>query len=390
MRTFQHRFLASLICAVAFLGCALAQSTLTPIRDTVTNPDGTLFNGTITITWNGGPPPSGTVSPLSVTARVYNGALSLLLVPNSNGTNYQAVYNSSNGAVTWTETWQVPASTTALTLSQIRSTPGSNSGSGSGSGTGSSGNGPTYATLPISISEITGLSSDLDTINASLSNLTSTVNGLNSTVTNLSSTLTSNSNSITSLNGMVNTLNTQVSNLSNTVATLTSTVNTLSNGQSANSAVFVDSETPSGTANGVNANFTLTNTPSPSSSLELYRNGILQMPGVDYTLSGNSITFLSHSLPQTNDILQAFYRLPGSGPSASFVDGEIPSGAINGVNLVFTLANAPNPATSLKLYKNGVLLQQNTDYTLSGSTITFASPNIAPLSGDLLTAFYRH
>src|SRR5579875_999467 len=200
MRTFQHRFLASLVCAVAFLGCALAQSALTPIRDTVTNPDGTLFNGTITITWNGGPPPSGTVSPLSVTARVYNGALS------------------------WTETWQVPASTTALTLSQIRTTPGSNSGSGSGSGTGSSGSGPTYATLPISISEITGLSSDLDTINASLSSLTSTVNSLNSTVTNLSSTVTSNSNSITSLNSTVNTLNTQVSNLSNTVATLTSTV----------------------------------------------------------------------------------------------------------------------------------------------------------------------
>ncbi len=386
MRTFQHRFLASLVCAVAFLGCALAQSALTPIRDTVTNPDGTLFNGTITITWNGAPPPSGTVSPLSVTARVYNGALSLLLVPNSNGATYQAVYNSSDGTVTWTETWQVPASTTALTLSQIRTTPGSNSGSGSGS----SSSGPTYATLPISISEITGLSSDLDTINASLSSLTSTVNSLNSTVTNLSSTVTSNSNSITSLNSTVNTLNTQVSNLSNTVATLTSTVNTLSNGQSANSAVFVDGETPSGTANGVNASFTLANAPSPSSSLELYRNGILQMPGVDYTLSGNSITFLSHSLPQPNDILQAFYRLPGSGPSASFVDGEIPSGAIDGVNLVFTLANAPNPASSLKLYKNGVLLQQNTDYTLSGSTITFASPSIAPLSGDLLTAFYRH
>ena len=386
MRTFQHRFLASLVCAVAFLGCALAQSALTPIRDTVTNPDGTLFNGTITITWNGAPPPSGTVSPLSVTARVYNGALSLLLVPNSNGATYQAVYNSSDGTVTWTETWQVPASTTALTLSQIRVSSGSNSGSGSGS----SSSGPTYATLPISISEITGLSSDLDTINSSLSSLTSTVNSLNSTVTNLSSTLTSNSNSVTSLTGMVNTLNAQVSNLSNTVATLTSTVNTLSNGQSANSAVFVDSETPSGTANGVNATFTLANTPSPSSSLELYRNGILQMPGIDYTLSGNSITFQSHSLPQANDILQAFYRLPGSGPSASFVDGEIPSGAINGVNLVFTLANAPNPASSLKLYKNGVLLQQNTDYTLSGSTITFASPNIAPLSGDLLTAFYRH
>jgi hypothetical protein len=58
--------------------------------------------------------------------------------------------------------------------------------------------------------------------------------------------------------------------------------------------------------------------------------------------------------------------------------------------LSFTLANAPNPVASLKLYKNGVLLNQGGDYTVSGSNITFASPGVTPRSGDTLIAAYRH
>src|SRR5262245_26122168 len=37
----------------------------------------------------------------------------------------------------------------------------------------------------------------------------------------------------------------------------------------------------------------------------------------------------------------------------NFVDGESPAGVIDGVNSVFTLANAPNPAASLQLFRNG-------------------------------------
>jgi hypothetical protein len=386
MGKLRHRLLKSLFCATAFLACAFAQTVLTPIRDTVTNTDGSLFNGTVAITWNGAPPPSGTVSGVVATARIYNGALSLLLVPNTNGSTYQAVYTSSDGTTTWNETWQVPASTTPLTLSQVRVSSAGSSGSGSGSG---SGGGNNYATLPISISEVTDLSSDLNTIDTSLAGLTSTVNGLSSTVTSLSNSVSANGTSISSLNGSVNTLNTQVTNLNNSVSALTSTVNSLSSGGSS-STVFVDAEKPSGTQNGTNATFVLANTPSPATSLEVYRNGVLQAAGVDYTLSVNSITFLGTAIPQANDVVQAFYRTPGSGTAASFVDAEVPSGIMNGVNVGFTLANAPNPAMSLRLYKNGILLQQNYDYTLTGSSIVFANTSIAPQPGDTLTAYYRH
>lgn len=71
-----------------------------------------------------------------------------------------------------------------------------------------------------------------------------------------------------------------------------------------------------------------------------------------------------------------------------FVDSEIPAGTINGVNATFTLANAPTPAASLALYRNGVLQSALLDYTLAGASITFRSGSL-PQSGDSLVASYR-
>jgi hypothetical protein len=76
----------------------------------------------------------------------------------------------------------------------------------------------------------------------------------------------------------------------------------------------------------------------------------------------------------------------GTGPG--FVDGETPSGLVNGTNAVFTLADPPSPAESLALYRNGLLQRRNSDYSLAGNTVTFA-PGSEPLSGDILTASYR-
>ena len=76
----------------------------------------------------------------------------------------------------------------------------------------------------------------------------------------------------------------------------------------------------------------------------------------------------------------------GGGPG--FADSEIPSGPVDGANLVFTLANAPAPTSSLALYRNGVLQKQGFDYTLSGTAISFVAA-AAPLSGDVLLASYR-
>jgi hypothetical protein len=69
---------------------------------------------------------------------------------------------------------------------------------------------------------------------------------------------------------------------------------------------FSDAEVPSGTINGSNVTFTLAHTPSPAASLQLF-NGIVQKAGgIDFTLSGATITFTT--APSSGSVLQAWYR----------------------------------------------------------------------------------
>ena len=74
--------------------------------------------------------------------------------------------------------------------------------------------------------------------------------------------------------------------------------------------LLVFNEVPSGSINGSNAVFTLVNTPDPSTSLMLFKNGLLQRAGAsnDFLLSGSSITFNSGAIPIAGDILEATYR----------------------------------------------------------------------------------
>lgn len=78
----------------------------------------------------------------------------------------------------------------------------------------------------------------------------------------------------------------------------------------------------------------------------------------------------------------------GSGGGGYFTGSETPGGAINGSNAVFTLLNAPSPAASLLLMKNGLVLKATVDYTLAGATITFLSAAI-PAPPDSLQAWYN-
>ncbi len=71
--------------------------------------------------------------------------------------------------------------------------------------------------------------------------------------------------------------------------------------------VFVDSVTPTGTVDGVNAAFTLPSAPNPPLSLDL-TGGITYSAGVDYTLSGSTITFLPGAVPTTGIVIRASYR----------------------------------------------------------------------------------
>lgn len=76
--------------------------------------------------------------------------------------------------------------------------------------------------------------------------------------------------------------------------------------------------------------------------------------------------------------------------AAQFIWNETPSGAINGTNTTFTLANTPITG-KVGVYLNGQRLVEGAseDYTISGGTITLADPpNAAPGNPDVIKVDY--
>lgn len=68
------------------------------------------------------------------------------------------------------------------------------------------------------------------------------------------------------------------------------------------------------------------------------------------------------------------------------ITGEIPTGTINAINTVFTIANTPITGT-VRVYLNGIrqLVGGGNDYTISGTTITFIK---APVTNSTLLVDY--
>ena len=190
------------------------------------------------------------------------------------------------------------------------------------------------------------------------------------------------------------------------------------------------------TGDGSTTDFTLTAGPVDIDSIIVFVDKVLQRPLADFLLSGNQIqiivppsngalidfyihgvertaientltrtendfnTFPYKAVPVGNDIIliedsaDSFNKkkiivgnLPGGGGSSQ-VDSEIPTGDVDGVNAIFTLAFTYVPGT-VKLYHNGLRLTPggSYDYTETiGNTVTL---NFAPEIGDSLLCDYR-
>ena len=152
-----------------------------------------------------------------------------------------------------------------------------------------------------------------------------------------------------------------------------------------NFPTFYDGEVPSGTFNGSNTSFTLAH--APYGNIELFWNGVMQQPDLNYSLSGSSLSVLTTPPGASDSFLADYIVNDGSSvtPTEQFVDDETPFGAIDGSNVTFTLAETPVTG-SVKLYRNGLRQDPSADYSISGGTITMS---IAPQSGDWFTAYYR-
>jgi len=147
-------------------------------------------------------------------------------------------------------------------------------------------------------------------------------------------------------------------------------------------------ETPAGAVDGVidefgnitgNTEFTLSQTPVPG-SVRVWLNPGRQAPGVNYTISGSTLTFFI--APLVDDIITTDYDiyLPGGRK----VSNEIPTGLIDGENTDFVLLHAPLNAYP---YLNQGRQLPGINFTLSGNTISFYT---APFENDTLIVDYDY
>ena len=143
-----------LFAGLAFSMKLQATPPLTTISDTLYNADGSLFSGTITISWPAFEAADTSVITAagSIQVPVNNGILYVQLVPTTNA-NTAAIYTVSfTSLVTtnYTETWAVPPSDIPLRVRDVLVPNGTISGSG-----------PTVTTI-ISIADVTGLQAALN------------------------------------------------------------------------------------------------------------------------------------------------------------------------------------------------------------------------------------
>jgi hypothetical protein len=259
-----------------------AQPPLTTIQDVLYKADGTPFNGYVEISWNSfEASDTSNIATQFRAVRIVNGNFLVKLVPTTNAdpaATYSVTYNS-DGKVQFQETWAVPPSTKPLRIRDVRISTPSNLDSGSG-GT-------------IQETDVVGLVSDLN------------LRPIEGPGYATGRVIVSNA---------VGQLETVSGNLSDCVH-----VDGTSGpcGSSDSVPGYTDGETPAGVVDGSNAMFTLAGQPNPASSLALYRNGMLQKAGFDYSLAGNTIVFVTPATPQPGDTLLASYRVTGSGSQLS-------------------------------------------------------------------------
>jgi hypothetical protein len=125
---------------------------------------------------------------------------------------------------------------------------------------------------------------------------------------------------------------------------------------------LIRNEVLGGTVDGTNKVFTLASTPT-TSSVAIYNNRTRLKLTNDYTVSGNTITFVS--APPLGSLPYADYEVGNSVFSVgtnSKQPAEVPTGVIDGVNKAYTTAR-PFIAGSLQPYANGLLLHSGIHFT---------------------------
>ena len=330
-----------ILIALCLEAALYAGPTLTTIQDTIYNADGSPYNGIAIIQWTpfvaGG---TSQIATQSVTVNISGGSIFVQLVPTTNATpaGYYSVTFTSSGNDQFTETWSVPPSTKALTIAAVLMS----------SGTGTT---PlTSGTQPIPESSVIGLVADLGARPPEGASYTAGAAAIIDSTGAIGAATGSASDCV------------HVDGSSGPCGT---------SGSGAAGPNFTDGEVPSGAVNGANASFTLSAAPAPPTSLALYRNGVLQKTGLDYTLAGNTVQFTAASIPQNGDMLVATYRVTPSGAPQGPPAPQILCAGMGSATSATTLSTLATCAIAPGTIQPGDRISISFDYSHEGTITGF-------------------
>jgi len=139
-------------------------------------------------------------------------------------------------------------------------------------------------------------------------------------------------------------------------------------------------ESPTGSINGSNTNFTLSAAPE-ANSLEVYLNGILQQPGTgnDYTVSGTQITFTA--APEVGDIILCSYLTSAGLGGGYYTDHGNLNGLGDDDHLQYILVDGSRAFTNVISYNS------NKSFTADTNLVDkkYVDDSVAGLSQDSIT-----
>ncbi|MGA2770981.1 MAG: hypothetical protein ABSG26_09215 [Bryobacteraceae bacterium] len=330
-----------LFAAVWLASSALAGPPLTTIQDVLYKADGTRFNGTVTISWTSFQAmDNSTIATQSVTVKIVDGNLRVQLVPTTTSTPttyYSAKYNS-NGRIQFEETWSVPSSAQPLHVRDVRVATPSNVAAADTGGT----------STPAQESDIVGLIADLGARPLKgpgyAAGRVAVVNPLGA---------------LESASGS---------------ATDCVHVDGSSGPCGGSQPSFVDGDSPAGIVDGSNTSFTLSAVPDPASSLAVYRNGVLQKTGQDYTFTSGTIQFVAAAAPQPGDTLLASYRLTGtdSGTPQMFPNPQVLCSGTGAATTTTSLTSVGTCAIPAGLLAPGDRVEMRFDFAHQGTASGFS------------------
>ncbi|HLK48517.1 MAG TPA: hypothetical protein VKT49_10300 [Bryobacteraceae bacterium] len=314
---------------------AAAAPPLTTIQDVIYKADGSSFNGILTISWKSfEAADTSAIATQLLTVRVVDGVLRVKLVPNIATTPpmYYAVVYNSEGRVQFTETWAVPVSPQPLRIRDVRvATPGP----------------PGEGTTPVLESNVVGLIADLGA---------RPVKGAGFAAGRVA--FVNAQNQLDSVNGPPGDC-VRVDG---------------SSGPCGSAPSYIDADAPAGIVDGSNTWFSLTGTPEPAASVSVYRNGLLQQPGADYSLTGRTIQFNAASAPQPGDTLLASYRLGGgaTGSPLLFANPQVLCSGTGAVVNSASFSSLGTCAVPAGLLANGDRVEIRFDIGHQGATAGYS------------------